>query len=118
MRRSRSTIYRRGYWSLCDRLPSLAWSSVPERPGNTERPGRRGAGQASFQIPLRAMIPQKIDNMLVTGKSIATSHGSSRLSCIHLNGQLGQQLGLQLLLPWKAIAPYQRINCRNRTWQS
>jgi len=88
----------RGYWSLCDRLPSLAFQS-PERPGNTERPGeRRGAGQAyPFQVP-RAMIPQKIDNMLITGKSIAPVI-LQQPPIVHLNGHLGQQLGLQLLLP-------------------
>ncbi len=47
----------------------------PEKPGNIERPGVRQAhGQAyPTQIPLRAMIPQKIDNMLVTGKGLAMS---------------------------------------------
>ena len=47
----------------------------PEKPGNIERPGVRQAhGQAyPAQIPLRALIPQQIDNLLVAGKSIATS---------------------------------------------
>ncbi|ASC71976.1 uncharacterized protein XM38_029300 [Halomicronema hongdechloris C2206] len=47
----------------------------PEAPGNIERPGVRQAhGQAyPAQIPLRTMIPQEIDNLLVAGKSIATS---------------------------------------------
>lgn len=46
-----------------------------ETPGNTERAGvRRSHGQAyPGQIPLRAMIPQDIDNLLVASKSIATS---------------------------------------------
>ena len=49
--------------------------SPPERPGNIERPGVRQAhGQAyPTQIPLRALIPQKIDNLLVTGKGLALS---------------------------------------------
>jgi hypothetical protein len=48
----------------------------PESPGNKERPGeRQGASEAfPFQIPLRAMIPPKIDNLIVTGKSMAMSH--------------------------------------------
>ena len=48
----------------------------PEKPGNIERTGeRQAAGLAyPFEIPLRAMIPQKIDNLLVTGKNIAMSH--------------------------------------------
>lgn len=47
----------------------------PEAPGNIERPGVRQAhGQAyPAQIPLRAMIPQRVDNMLVASKSIAAS---------------------------------------------
>lgn len=53
--------------------------SPPERPGNYERPGeRQGAAKTyPYQIPLRAMIPPKIDNLLVTGKNIATSHISA-----------------------------------------
>ncbi|MGF1459738.1 MAG: FAD-dependent oxidoreductase [Leptolyngbyaceae cyanobacterium] len=49
--------------------------SPPEKPGNIERPGVRQAhGQAyPTQIPLRALIPQKIDNLLVTGKGPAFS---------------------------------------------
>lgn len=53
--------------------------SPPEQAGNIERPGeRQGATRTyPYQIPLRAMIPQRIDNLLVTGKSIATSHISA-----------------------------------------
>jgi len=49
--------------------------SPPELPGNIERPGVRQAhGQAyPTQIPLRALIPQEIDNLLVTGKGLAFS---------------------------------------------
>ncbi|MCS6813022.1 MAG: FAD-dependent oxidoreductase [Cyanobacteria bacterium] len=50
----------------------------PEKPGNTERASVRRAevgGKVAYpyQIPLRAMIPQRIDNLLVAGKAIATS---------------------------------------------
>lgn len=57
----------------------------PETPNNVERLGaRRGQGQAyPFQIPLRAMIPQKIDNMLVAGKSMATSHVAAAAYRVH-----------------------------------
>ena len=49
-----------------------------EKPGNKQRRERRAAGLAySFEIPLRAMIPQKIDNLLVTGKNMAMSHIAS-----------------------------------------
>jgi hypothetical protein len=59
--------------------------SPPETPGNIERPGeRRGAGYAyPFQIALRAMIPQKIDNLIVGGKSIATSHIAAAAYRVH-----------------------------------
>jgi len=57
----------------------------PEAPGNIERPGeRQGAGEAyPFQIPLRAMIPQRIDNLIVAGKSIATSHIAAAAYRVH-----------------------------------
>jgi hypothetical protein len=56
-----------------------------ETPGNTEKEGeRRGQGQAyPFQIPLRALIPQKVDNMLIAGKSIATSHIAAAAYRVH-----------------------------------
>jgi hypothetical protein len=59
--------------------------SPPERPGNTERPGeRQGAARTyPYQIPLRAMIPPRIDNLLVTGKNIATSHISAATYRVH-----------------------------------
>ncbi|NEP52768.1 MAG: FAD-dependent oxidoreductase, partial [Moorea sp. SIO3C2] len=66
--RSRSTIYPDsvgiGHYAI-DFHPCMTLSPA-ETPGNTERQGeRRGAGQAyPFQIPLRAIIPQKIDNLL------------------------------------------------------
>jgi len=46
-----------------------------EKPGNIERPGVRQGHFNTYpaQIPLRSMIPQEIDNMLVASKSIAAS---------------------------------------------
>jgi hypothetical protein len=57
----------------------------PEKPGNQERPGeRQGADETfPFQIPLRAMIPQKLDNLIVTGKSLAFSHISAAAYRVH-----------------------------------
>ena len=57
----------------------------PEAPGNIEMPGERlGQGESyPFQIPLRAMIPQKLDNLLVAGKSIATSHVAAAAYRVH-----------------------------------
>jgi len=56
-----------------------------EKPGNIERPGVRQAhGQAyPAQIPLRAMIPQKLDNMLVASKSIAASYSAAAAYRVH-----------------------------------
>ena len=86
-RRTRSTIFPDsvgiGHYAI-DFHPCM--SEYPaEKPGNTEKAGeRRGGGQAyPFQIPLRAMIPQKIDNLLVTGKSIATSHIAAAAYRVH-----------------------------------
>lgn len=87
VRRTRSTIYPDsvgiGHYAI-DFHPCM--NEYPaEKPGNTERAGeRRGGGQAyPFQIPLRAMIPQKIDNLIVTGKSIATSHIAAAAYRVH-----------------------------------
>ncbi|MBD1828678.1 FAD-dependent oxidoreductase [Microcoleus vaginatus GB1-A2] len=85
--RSRATIYPDsvgiGHYAI-DFHPCMT-KSPPEAPGNTEREGTRKAqGQAyPFQIPLRAMIPQKIDNMLVAGKSIAVSHTAAAAYRVH-----------------------------------
>lgn len=87
VKRSRSTVYADsvgiGHYAI-DFHPCM--SEYPhEKPGNTEREGeRRGQGQAyPFQIPLSAMIPQKIDNLLVAGKSIATSHIAAAAYRVH-----------------------------------
>ncbi len=85
--RNRSTMYADtvgiGHYAI-DFHPCMAYSPH-ETPHNIEHEGeRQGAGQAyPFQIPLRAMIPQKIDNMLVAGKSIATSHIAAAAYRIH-----------------------------------
>ncbi|MGD1851520.1 MAG: FAD-dependent oxidoreductase [Cyanophyceae cyanobacterium] len=59
--------------------------SPPEAPGNTEQAGERlGQGAAyPFPVPLRATIPQHIDNLLVAGKSIATSHIAAAAYRVH-----------------------------------
>ncbi|MEB3309604.1 MAG: FAD-dependent oxidoreductase [Snowella sp.] len=86
-RRKRSTIYADsvgiGHYAI-DFHPCMTLSP-PEAPGNTEKEGeRQGGAQAyPFQIPLRAMIPQKIDNMLVAGKAIAVSHIASAAYRVH-----------------------------------
>jgi len=85
--RTRSTIYPDsvgiGFYAI-DFHPCMTLSP-PETPGNTEREGERKAQGLAypFQIPLRSMIPQKIDNLLITGKSIATSHIAGAAYRVH-----------------------------------
>lgn len=86
-RRTRSTIYPDsvgiGHYAI-DFHPCMT-ETPPEKPGNTEREGeRRGAGTAyPFQIPLRAMIPQQFNNLLIAGKSIAASHIAAAAYRVH-----------------------------------
>jgi hypothetical protein len=86
-RRQRATMYPDtvgiGHYNI-DFHPCY-WEYPVEKPGNIERPGERQAHAPSypFQIPLRAMIPQRIDNLLVAGKSIATSHIAAAAYRVH-----------------------------------
>ncbi len=86
-RRKRSTIYADsvgiGHYAI-DFHPCMT-QSPPEKPGNTEHTGeRRGQGQAyPFQVPLRAMLPQRLDNLIVAGKSIAVSHIAAAAYRVH-----------------------------------
>ncbi|PSB03462.1 FAD-dependent oxidoreductase [Merismopedia glauca] len=114
-RRSRSTIYPDSvgiaHYAI-DFHPCMT-QSPPEKPGNTEKPGeRRGAGQAyPFQVPLRAMIPQKVDNMLVVGKSIATSHIAAAAYRVHaFEWSSGAAAGITLDFVFQqGILPYQLV---------
>jgi hypothetical protein len=113
--RTRSTIYPDsvgiGHYAI-DFHPCMA-ASPPEAPGNKEREGeRRGAGTAyPFQIPLRAMIPQKIDNMLVAGKSIATSHIAAAAYRVHsFEWSAGAAAGTAAAFALETgIMPYQMV---------
>ncbi|WP_370527520.1 FAD-dependent oxidoreductase [Trichocoleus sp. FACHB-46] len=115
-RRTRSTIYPDavgiGHYAI-DFHPCMT-QSPPEQPGNTERAGeRRGAGNAyPFQVPLRAMIPQKIDNMLVAGKSIATSHVAAAAYRVHsFEWSSGAAAGTTAAFALeKGIMPYQLVD--------
>jgi hypothetical protein len=116
MRRSRSTIFPDavgiGHYAI-DFHPCMQ-NSPPEAPGNKEREGeRRGAGNAyPFQIALRAMIPQKIDNLLVGGKSIATSHIAAAAYRVHsFEWSAGAAAGTTAAFALKNnIAPYQLVD--------
>lgn len=115
-RRTRSTIFPDsvgiGHYAI-DFHPCMT-KRPPELPGNTEREGeRQGAGEAyPFQIPLRAMIPQKIDNLLVAGKSIATSHIASAAYRVHsFEWSVGAAAGTTAAFSLeRAIAPYQLVD--------
>ncbi|MBE9170263.1 FAD-dependent oxidoreductase [Pleurocapsales cyanobacterium LEGE 06147] len=114
-RRTRSTIYPDsvgiGHYAI-DFHPCMS-ESPAEKPGNTEREGeRRGQGQAyPFQIPLRAMIPQKIDNLIVAGKSIATSHIAAAAYRVHsFEWSSGAAAGITAAFVFdKGMLPYQLI---------
>lgn len=87
MRRTRSTIYPDAVGIAqyaIDFHPCLTLSP-PETPGNTEYENiRKAHGQAyPGQIPLRAMIPQNIDNLLIAGKTIATSNIAAAAYRVH-----------------------------------
>lgn len=86
-RRTRSTIYPDAVGIAqyaIDFHPCMAQSPA-EAPGNIERPGTRQAQGQTYpgQIPLRSMIPQQIDNLLVASKSIATSHVAAAAYRVH-----------------------------------
>ena len=87
MRRTRSRIYPDsvGISQYAIDFHPCMTLSPPEAPGNTEREGIRRAHGPAYpaEIPLRAMIPQKIDNLLVTGKSIATSFVAAAAYRVH-----------------------------------
>jgi hypothetical protein len=116
MRRTRSSIYSDsvgiGHYPL-DFHPCMT-QSPPEAPGNKEREGeRQGAGQSyPFEIPLRSMIPQKIDNLLVTGKSIATSHIASAAYRVHsFEWSSGAAAGTTAAFALeKGLIPYQLVD--------
>lgn len=114
--RTRSSIYPDsvgiGHYAI-DFHPCMN-ESPPEKAGNTEREGeRKGGGQAyPFQIPLRAMIPQEIDNLIVSGKSIATSHIASAAYRVHsFEWSSGAAAGITAVFGLEnKIMPYQLVD--------
>ncbi|MGF1498898.1 MAG: FAD-dependent oxidoreductase [Elainellaceae cyanobacterium] len=114
-RRTRSTIYPDSVGIAqyaIDFHPCMA-GSPPESPGNIERPGARQAQGQTYpaQIPLRSLIPQQIDNLLVAGKSIATSHIAAAAYRVHsFEWSVGAAAGTtadfaleQGILPYKLV---------------
>lgn len=115
-RRTRSTIYPDSVGIsqyAIDFHPCLTLSP-PEAPGNTEREGVRRAHGSSYpaQIPLRAMIPQKIDNLLVTGKNIAASNIAAAAYRVHsFEWSSGAAAGTTATFALeKGILPYQLVD--------
>lgn len=114
--RSRSTMYPDsvgiGHYAI-DFHPCMnttpAYSS-----GTAEREGvRQGQGAAyPFQIPLRAMIPQKIDNLLVSGKSIAVSYIAAAAYRVHsFEWSVGAAAGLTADFALEnGVFPYQLVD--------
>lgn len=114
--RTRSRIYPDsvgiGHYNI-DFHPCMALSP-PELPGNYEYPGvRQGQGETyPFQIPLRAMIPQRIDNFLIAGKSIATSYIAAAAYRVHsFEWSAGAAAGVLVDFSLdRNIAPYQLVD--------
>ncbi len=114
--RTRSTIYPDsvgiGHYNI-DFHPCMV-ISPPETPGNYEFPGKRqGESQTyPFQIPLRAMIPQKLDNLIIGGKSIATSQIAAAAYRVHsFEWSVGAAAAVAIDLSLKkGVMPYQFVD--------
>ncbi|XHX80442.1 MAG: FAD-dependent oxidoreductase [Stenomitos frigidus ULC029] len=120
-RRSRSTIYPDsvGISQYAIDFHPCMQASPPEKPGNIERPGVRQAhGQAyPGQIPLRSMIPQRLDNLLVASKSIATSFVAAAAYRVHsFEWSVGAAAGTTAdFVLSQGIYPYQLVDDRSGT---
>jgi len=111
--RTRSSIYPDSVGIsqyAIDFHPCLAEYPAEKR-GNPERQGVRQAHGPAYpaQIPLRALIPQKIDNLLVAGKSIANSTIASAAYRVHsFEWSSGSAAGITASFALeKDIFPYQ-----------
>ncbi|WP_347240098.1 FAD-dependent oxidoreductase [Phormidium sp. FACHB-592] len=120
-RRSRSTIYPDsvGISQYAIDFHPCMQDSPPEKPGNIERPGVRQAHGQSYpgQIPLRAMIPQRLDNLLVASKSIATSFVAAAAYRVHsFEWSVGAAAGTTAdFVLSQGIYPYQLVDDRSGT---
>ncbi len=101
-----------GHYNI-DFHPCLAMTPF-ELPGNIEFPNKRQAESQTypFQIPLRAMIPQKLDNLIVAGKSIATSQIAAAAYRVHsFEWSVGAAAAVTIDLALKKGAmPYQMVD--------
>ncbi|MDJ0508991.1 MAG: FAD-dependent oxidoreductase [Crocosphaera sp.] len=115
-RRTHATVYPDSVGVadyMIDFHPCMALSP-PEKRGNRERQGVRIAhgGAHPAQIPLRALIPQKVDNLIVSGKSIATSHIAAAAYRVHgFEWSVGAAAGtLASFSIEQGILPYQLVD--------
>ncbi len=121
-RRTRSTIYPDAIGIAqyyLDFHPCLSEYPV-EKAGNTERAGVRNGHGAAFpgQIPLRSLIPQKVDNLIVSGKNIAYSYIVAAGYRVHsyewsVGAAAGTTASFALsegILPYKLVESLPRVN--------
>lgn len=121
-RRTRSTIYPDAIGIAqyyLDFHPCLSEYPV-EKAGNTEREGVRNGHGAAFpgQIPLRSLIPQRVDNLIVSGKNIAFSYIVAAGYRVHsYEWSVGAAAGTtaafaltQGILPYQLVAGLPRTN--------
>ncbi len=114
--RTRSTIFPDAVGIAqyaMDFHPCMA-ESPPEKPGNIERPGVRQAHGPAYpgEVPLRAMIPQRLDNLIVTGKSIANSTIAASAYRVHgFEWSVGAAAGTTADFALKkGVLPYQFVD--------
>ena len=121
-RRTRSTIYPDAIGIAqyyLDFHPCLSEYPV-EKAGNTERAGVRNGHGAAFpgQIPLRSLIPQRVDNLIVSGKNIAFSYIVAAGYRVHsyewsVGAAAGTTAAFALaegIFPYQLVASLPRIN--------
>ncbi|MDE5073365.1 MAG: FAD-dependent oxidoreductase [Trichodesmium sp. St16_bin4-tuft] len=114
--RARATVFPDsvgiGHYAI-DFHPCMT-KSPPEVPNNSERKNiRKGQGATyPFQIPLRAMIPQRINNLLIAGKSIATSYIAAAAYRVHsFEWSVGAAAGTTIDFALeRGIFPYELID--------
>lgn len=115
-RRSRSTAYPDSVGIAqyaIDLHPCMA-ESPPEKQGNRERPGTRQGQSQTYpaQIPLRALIPQQVDNLLIAGKAMAASHMAAAAYRVHsFEWSIGAAAGTTAdLVLQEGLWPYQLVD--------
>jgi hypothetical protein len=115
-RRTRSTIFPDSVGIAqyaMDFHPCMA-EAPPEKPGNIERPGVRQAHGPAYpgEIPLRSLIPQRIDNLIVTGKSIANSTIAASAYRVHgFEWSVGAAAGTTAAFALReGVLPYQFVD--------